>query len=348
MAEQITEEYIRALVREEVQLRMASVLGGIPQDAIEQSDKMSAGQEPGLVDALVPPTLMEVRYFGVSGGKTQKTQWQIYLPTLKVVLRNGMTVDVDGEEISGAGPWYLLTRIDGDLDDVDPHKTLTSICAAVVPDLVDGAKTNWPVLPEKCKVQFYSNILDAPDDSDPETALTWQICTISGSLVQMNKPGMLVGAMSMGDADMASEATAKSILKDAGEKTLSLNDFRAPTSGTADTGTDKVAIRRVVDTVPTLLFKDFPSGDTTPPSGDDIGTPVELGEHDTGEDALTDTATCDGTNGIYLWVITGVVYDPATSAILYAYRRRMTFTKMGRLLVVGAETKVTVDTPADL
>jgi len=94
-------------------------------------------------------------------------------------------------------------------------------------------------------------------------------------------------------------------------------------------------------------MKQQTGGDITPT--DPSTAVVTLGPHDAGDAALGDAgATCDGTNGIKISVVTGVVYTPSRDHVLYFYRRDFIFTAKGRLYKVGAETRVDVNSLVEI
>ncbi len=65
------------------------------------------------------------------------------------------------------------------------------------------------------------------------------------------------------------------------------------------------------------------------------------------ETAASDTWTACGSTGLDDWRVTRVVYNDAGDEKLYAMMRKYTYDKTGKLYLVSAETRVTVDIPED-
>jgi len=96
-----------------------------------------------------------------------------------------------------------------------------------------------------------------------------------------------------------------------------------------------------------------PYGDAIPLGGGAAENPgsaiVTIGAASEGsETASTATWTAGGTNGLAEWYVSRVVYNHAGNRILYAFLRKRTYDKFGRLYSVGGETRVIVDEPAVL
>ncbi len=96
-----------------------------------------------------------------------------------------------------------------------------------------------------------------------------------------------------------------------------------------------------------------PYGDEIPLGGgaaEDPGAAIDtIGAASEGtETASTATWTAGATNGLAEWYVSRVVYNHAGNKILYAFLRKRTYDKFGRLYSVGAETRVIVDEPAVL
>jgi hypothetical protein len=77
------------------------------------------------------------------------------------------------------------------------------------------------------------------------------------------------------------------------------------------------------------------------------GTITTLGAGSEGsETADTTTWTAGTTNGLAEWYVSRVVYnDEAATPTLFAFLRKRTYDRFGRLYSVSGETKVTVDVP---
>jgi hypothetical protein len=81
----------------------------------------------------------------------------------------------------------------------------------------------------------------------------------------------------------------------------------------------------------------------------DVGDPVVVGlNEEGGEDALQDTWAAEGANALEAWIVTRVVYNHQGNMALYAFLRKFTFSKSGRLASVSGETRVTVDDVRDI
>jgi hypothetical protein len=107
-----------------------------------------------------------------------------------------------------------------------------------------------------------------------------------------------------------------------------------------------------INTTTRVMFGPKASGEW--PAGVPIGAATDpstsvttLGAASEGsETAATDTWTSGGDNGLAEWYVSRVVYnDGAATPTLYAFLRKRTYDKYGRLYAVSAETRITVDVP---
>ena len=80
-----------------------------------------------------------------------------------------------------------------------------------------------------------------------------------------------------------------------------------------------------------------------------FANPKPLGDDDP-HNETADTETWDITNqgsndGAVAWITTAIVYNEAGDQILYEFRRPFTWDSDGRLVSIGAETRITTETP---
>lgn len=83
--------------------------------------------------------------------------------------------------------------------------------------------------------------------------------------------------------------------------------------------------------------------------GGTYASPKTIGSSTEGSEAA-DTETWDITNqgsndGAVAWITTAIVYNEAGDQILYEFRRPFTWDSDGRLVSIGAETRITTETP---
>jgi hypothetical protein len=92
------------------------------------------------------------------------------------------------------------------------------------------------------------------------------------------------------------------------------------------------------------------AAESVPATAIDPGLDVQvIGLETEGTDRpLLDTWVAGGDLGAARWVITRVVYDHTGSKIAYAFARKETFDKYGRLYSISAETRITVDVPVSV
>jgi len=95
------------------------------------------------------------------------------------------------------------------------------------------------------------------------------------------------------------------------------------------------------DNGPTIYQFDRAEGTETTPF--ELGTPGDSSE--TADTDVWDREAQGTDTGVEVPVVTRSVYDAAGDEILYQFIRVMTFDSSGRLTLVSAETRYTIDTP---
>ncbi len=89
------------------------------------------------------------------------------------------------------------------------------------------------------------------------------------------------------------------------------------------------------------------TGKITNPNAENPTGTTDLGPAtpETTETAQSDTWTAGTANGVTIKMLTRVVYDHASDAILYGYYRTFTYDQHGMLYSISAETRYTIDDP---
>ena len=274
-----------------------------------------------------------------------------------ILIQNGVSIGIAADELTRVdnGPWWTINKASY------PETAVLGIYAVVVPDQGGTSTLDWPVSGSYAKLKFKRDgsgtnginnaalILAAA--AGFERGLYWEIAGINGTVVSVKyqfRLGVVTNNAMMGDGDAngvssTQAATASSIVRQRNGVYQLVNLGMQPNVNDQDKPmviVDTVAGKRVTK----LMAQPIVSGSSdAPPSNP--ATTTTLGPHDTGESALDNSQVCDGSNGIKLWVVTGVVYNPSGDHIIYGFRRLITITPNGRVYSVGAETKFTVATP---